>query len=302
MSRSKKTGIFFAILAAALYAISTPLSKILLDYMPSTLIAGFLYIGAGIGMGGIAIVQKAKKKQQIEARLTWLEFPYTIAMIVLDIIAPICLLLGLKFTTAASASLLNNFEIVATALIASVIFKERITHRLWIGIIFITLSCALLSLEDISSIRFSYGSCFILLACICWGFENNCTRKISSKNPLQIVLLKGIFSGIGSILIGLCIGERITFFWSIFVVMIVGFISYGLSIFFYVYAQRLLGAARTSAYYAIAPFIGTFVSLIIFCELPHFTYFISLGFMGIGAWLCSKDEPIFKRRVRKIKN
>lgn len=305
MSRSKKTGIFFAILAAALYAISTPLSKILLDYMPSTLIAGFLYIGAGIGMGGIAIVQKAKKKQQIEARLTWLEFPYTIAMIVLDIIAPICLLLGLKFTTAASASLLNNFEIVATALIASVIFKERITHRLWIGIIFITLSCALLSLEDISSIRFSYGSCFILLACICWGFENNCTRKISSKNPLQIVLLKGIFSGIGSILIGLCIGERITFFWSIFVVMIVGFISYGLSIFF-MYMRSVCLALQGQVRIMLLHHLSELLYPLLFfvnSHILHTLYHLALWVLGHGCVQkmnqFSKEESV-KQRIKSI--
>lgn len=122
--------------------------------------------------------------------------------------------------------------------------------------IFVTLSCGILSFEDISSLRFSYGSLFVLLATICWGFENNCTRKISSKDPLQIVLLKGIFSGIGSLIIGLFIGERIEALWSIVAVLCVGFVAYGLSIYFYVYAQRLLGAARTSAYYAVAPFIA----------------------------------------------
>ena len=160
------------------------------------------------------------------------------------------------------------------------------------------LSCALLSFEDISSLKFSAGSLFVLLAAVCWGFENNCTRKLSSKDPLQIVLLKGIFSGLGSIIIGLCIGERLTNLWSVFAVLGVGFVAYGLSIFFYVYAQRILGAARTSAYYAVAPFIGTLLSLVIFREMPKVTYFISLAAMAVGAWLCSKDEPIFKKKKK----
>ncbi len=283
-------------MAAALYSVNSPFSKVLLDYMPATLMAGFLYIGAGLGMGLIALLRRTKKTDKKEVRLTKAELPFVIAMILLDIAAPIFLLLGLKSTTAANASLLNNFEIVATAIIALIVFKEKISARLWMGIVFVILSCALLSFEDISSLQFSYGSLFVLLACICWGFENNCTKKISSKDPLQIVLLKGFFSGIGSVVIGLCIGERITVLWSVFAVLGVGFIAYGLSIFFYVYAQRLLGAARTSAYYAIAPFIGTLLSLAIFRELPHYTYFISLGLMAVGAWLCSKDEPIFKRK------
>lgn len=224
-------GIMLALLAAALYAVNSPISKILLDYMPPTLMAGFLYVGAGVGITIIALIRKIRKTEHTEMKLTKRDLPYTVAMILLDIAAPVCLLFGLKSTTAANASLLNNFEIVATAIIALVIFKEKISFRLWLGILFVTLSCALLSFEDISSLQFSYGSLLILLACVCWGFENNCTRKISSKDPLQIVLLKGIFSGLGSIAIGLCIGERVTVLWSVFAVLGVGFVAYGLSIF-----------------------------------------------------------------------
>lgn len=297
--KSTTTGIFLAIAAAALYAVNSPFSKILLDYMPSTLMAGFLYVGAGLGMVLIALFRRLRKTENSEIRLTRAELPFTLAMILLDIAAPICLLIGLKYTTAANASLLNNFEIVATAVIALAVFREKISPRLWSGILFVVLSCALLSFEDISSLRFSFGSLFVLLAAVCWGFENNCTRKLSSKDPLQIVLLKGIFSGCGSILIGLCIGERITDVWSIFAVLAVGFVAYGLSIFLYVYAQRILGAARTSAYYAVAPFIGTLLSLVIFREFPPVTYFIALGLMGIGAWLCAGDEPVFKKDRKK---
>lgn len=293
-----KKGIAFAILAAALYAINAPFSKILLEFMPPTLMAGFLYVGAGIGMIFIALMRKIKKYEAKELKLTKSELPYTIAMIVLDIAAPICLLFGLNSTTAANASLLNNFEIVATAIIALMVFKEKISTRLWFGIFFVTLSCGILSFEDVSSLRFSYGSLFVLLATICWGFENNCTRKISPKDPLQIVLLKGIFSGIGSLIIGLFIGEQIEALWSIVAVLCVGFVAYGLSIYFYVYAQRLLGAARTSAYYAVAPFIAAILSLIIFREIPDVTYFVALVLMIVGAWLSSQDKPL----IRKVKN
>lgn len=291
-----KKGIAFAILAASLYAINAPFSKILLEFMPPTLMAGFLYVGAGIGMTFIALIQKVKKTDTKELKLTKSELPYTIAMIILDIAAPICLLFGLNATTAANASLLNNFEIVATAIIALMVFKEKISPRLWFGIFFITLSCGILSFEDVSSLHFSYGSLFVLLSAICWGFENNCTRKISSKDPLQIVLLKGIFSGIGSLIIGLYMGERTSSLWSIFAVLCIGFIAYGLSIYFYVYAQRLLGAARTSAYYAVAPFIATILSLMILREIPDITYYFALVLMIIGAWLSSQDKPLIRKK------
>lgn len=299
MKNSVGTGIFFAVIAAAFYALNSPLSKILLDYMPSTLMAGFLYLGAGTGMGFIALIRKLKRSEKSEASLTKSDLPYVVAMILLDIAAPVCLLFGLKTTSAANASLLNNFEIVATAVIALAVFRERISARLWLGIVFVTLSCALLSFEDLSGLQFSVGSLFILIACVCWGIENNCTRKISSRDPLQIVLLKGVFSGLGSVIIGLMIGERITVLWSVFAVLAVGFVAYGLSIFFYVYAQRMLGAARTSAYYAVAPFIGALLSLIIFRQMPHYTYFIALALMAVGAWLSSDDKPLFRRRNKE---
>lgn len=125
MEQNTKKGIAFAVLAAALYAINAPFSKLLLEFVPPTLMAGFLYIGAGVGMMVIAFIKKVRKSEAKEQPLTKSELPYTIAMILLDITAPIFLLLGLNATTAANVSLLNNFEIVATAIIALMVFKEH---------------------------------------------------------------------------------------------------------------------------------------------------------------------------------
>lgn len=287
MDSQRRKGIAFALLAAVLYALNAPFSKILLTRIPSTLLAGFLYLGAGVGMGFVFLLRRLRKAEQTEKPLTKAELPYTLAMILLDIAAPILLLAGLNFTSAAHVSLLNNFEIVATALIALFVFREAISPRLWLGILAVTVSCAILSLEDVSSLRFSSGSLLVLLAAVCWGFENNCTRKISSKDPLQIVLLKGLFSGTGSLVIGLCLGQRAKTGWGIALALLVGFVSYGLSIYFYVYAQRLLGAARTSAYYAVAPFVAAGFSLLLFREVPDAGYFIALGLMLLGAYCCS---------------
>lgn len=286
-----KKGIFFALLAACLYALSTPFSKMFLSYIPSTLMAGLLYLGAGIGMG-VFYILTIKQRKVKEIKLMKSDLPYVIYMVILDILAPILLLWGLKYSNAASVSLLNNFEIVATSLIALIVFKEKISLRLSLGILIITLSCILLSFENSSSLEFSYGSVLVLLACFCWGIENNCTRKLSAKDPFQIVIIKGIFSGIGSLVIGLVINERIEKIWIAFLVLLLGFIAYGLSIFFYIYAQRYLGATRTSAYYAVSPFIGSFLSLILLQEMPNYLYFISLFLMIIGVFLSSSDKPL----------
>lgn len=158
-----KKGIAFAILAAALYAVNAPFSKILLDCIPPTLMAGFLYVGAGIGMIIIALVRKIRKTETNELKLTKSELPYTVAMILLDIAAPICLMFGLNATTAANASLLNNFEIVATAIIALMIFKEKISPRLWFGILFITVSCGIcrLKIYQVCNLRTARCSYFL---------------------------------------------------------------------------------------------------------------------------------------------
>ena len=285
----KYKAILMAILAATLYSINSPISKLLLKDVTPTMLASFLYLGAGIGLLITGIIIKLCKKDIKETSLTKKDLPFTIGMILLDIAAPIFLMMGLNYTTAANASLLNNFEIVATSIIALFIFKEYISKKLWLAIILVTTSSVILSFE-ISSLSFSIGSIFVLLACICWGMENNCTRMLSSKNPMQIVVLKGVFSGLGSYIIALILGERIPDIIFIIIALSVGFVSYGLSIFFYIYAQRDLGAAKTSAYYAIAPFIGAFLSLIIFRQLPSITFIVALFIMAIGAYFASTDN------------
>jgi len=281
--------ISFAILAAALYAISSPVSKLLLKEIPPTLMAAFLYLGAGLGMSIVGFVKHKKYKERTEARLTKQELPFTIGMVILDIAAPIFLMIGLTMTTSANVSLLNNFEIVTTSLIALFIFKESISKRLWGAISLITLSSIILSVEDMSSFSFSFGSIFVLLACICWGLENNCTRKLSVKDPLEIVIIKGFGSGIGSLLIAWALGEQTSNILYIIAALLLGFFAYGLSIFFYIYAQRDLGAARTSAYYAIAPFIGVGLSLMIFREIPTLSFVIALVIMVVGTYFASTE-------------
>ena len=259
------------------------------------MMAGLLYIGAGLGMGIIALLRKGTGRISSEPKFTKAELPYVAAMIVLDIAAPISLLFGLDMTAAANASLLNNFEYAATALIAFFVFREKISPRLWCGIIAAVFACVLLSFEGSTSLEFSPGSALVLLSAVLWGIENNCTRVLSEKDPLIIVLLKGIFCGGTSFIIALLIGEKAENLWSVGLALILGLFSYGISIFVYIYAQRILGAARTGVYSATTPFIGTVLSLIIFREVPGIRYFAALIFMVIGAWLSSSDKPLFKK-------
>lgn len=284
----KTTAILYALLAAVFYAINVPLSKLLLKVIGPTMMASFLYLGAGIGIGFLSLLGREKEEKKLGRK----DLPFVLGMILLDIAAPIFLMLGISYGSSSNASLLGNFEIVATTVIALAIFKEPVSRRLWIAIGLITLSSSLLSFEGVGSLRFSYGSLFVLLATVCWGFENNCTRKISSKSTYEIVILKGVFSGLGSFVIALIRQESLPPLPYVLLALLLGFVAYGLSIFLYVRAQSVLGAAKTSAYYAVAPFVGAFLSFILFKDALTGTFLAALGLMIVGTALVVADTLI----------
>ena len=284
--KTKHTATLFAVLAAALYAINIPFSKLLLTRVEPTMMAAFLYLGAGIGLFLYGLITKDKEKA---APLTKAELPYTIGMIVLDIAAPILLMFGLRLTNSANASLLNNFEIVATSLIAFFVFKEALSKRLTIAIILVTIASITLSFEGAGSFQFNTGSLLVLGAACCWGLENNCTRMLSAKSSVQITTIKGIFSGLGSLAIALCIGEKLPGIAWLLAAVVLGFVAYGLSINFYIQAQKHLGAAKTSAYYSVAPFLGVVFSFLLFAEMPGIQFFIGLAIMVVATVLMVKD-------------
>lgn len=290
--KNNLTAIICAILAAIFYAFNTPFSKQLLQKIPPTFMAAFLYLGAGIGVGIMYIFHY--KDEDESMRLKNQDLPYTILMVVLDVIAPIFLMIGISIGSSANASLLGNFEIVATTVIALLIFKEKVSRNLWTAIAFITLSSIILSFEGEGSFRFSYGSLFVILATLSWGLENNCTRKISDKSTYEIVTIKGICSGLSSLIISFIIGEKLPEPRYIIYALVLGYIAYGLSIFLYVRGQRDLGAAKTSAYYAIAPFVGTFLSFLINGEALSASYFVGLVFMIIGTVFVVIDTCLIK--------
>lgn len=274
----------FAILAAALYAINMPASKWLLQAVQPTMLAAFLYLGAGIGM----FLWGCCTKEQAEP-LTKAELPYTIGMILLDIAAPILLMLGLVHTNSANASLLNNFEIVATSMIALLFFRERLSRRLGLAILLVTAASIALSFEGAGSFRFNSGSLLVLGATCCWGLENNCTRMLSNKSSVQITTIKGIFSGLGSLLVAFAAGEKLPEIWQIALVLLLGFVAYGLSINFYIKAQQALGAAKTSAWYSIAPFLGVIFGLALLGERPGIQFYFGLVIMILATVLLVKD-------------
>lgn len=285
--RNEKVAICYAIAAAVFYALNVPCSKLLLEKISPTYMAAFLYLGAGAGVGIMYLFHH--KHEASAERLEKRDMPYTVGMVLLDIIAPILLMLGVKLGTSANASLLGNFEIVATTLIALFIFKEKVSRKLWAAIGLITLSSIILSFGGEGSFTFSVGSLLVLGATACWGLENNCTRSISDKSTYQIVTIKGFGSAAGSLIVAVIIGEKLPDIKYILPAVVLGFVAYGLSIFTYIRAQKTLGAAKTSAYYAVAPFIGAFLSFILLHERLTIVYLIALAVMIAGTAFVVSD-------------
>lgn len=285
----KKTATLCALAAAALYAVNIPLSRLLLNHAGEIMMAAFLYFGAGMGLAAWGQAEQLRGKADSQERLTGKELPWTIAMVLLDIAAPILLMSGIARTSPANVSLLNNFEIVTTSLIALIIFREIISKRLWLAILMVTAASMMLTFEGEGAFTWNTGSLLVLGACVCWGFENNCTRMISNKSSTEIVVIKGCCSGLGSFLLALLLGEDIPKPPWICAILLLGFVSYGLSIKLYIMAQKNLGAAKTSAYYSIAPFLGVAFSMIFLGDKPGIRFYGAMALMVASTVVIIKD-------------
>jgi drug/metabolite transporter (DMT)-like permease len=185
---------------------------------------------------------------------------------------------------------LNNFEIVATTVIAMTLFREKVHPQIRLAIVIITVSSLILSVDDWSTLQFSVGSLFILGATLAWGFENNLTRKLSHRDPLQIVVIKGLGSGLTSLGLAALLGWGQPSLISIGLALGLGFVAYGLSIALYVRAQRDLGASKTSAFYAVAPFVGMVLGWILFDDALQPSFWIALALMLLGTLVLIRHE------------
>lgn len=292
MSKARIYPAMQAIFAAVLFGISTPLSKVLLGSIEPVTLASLLYLGSGIGLVLFQLIRHLTiRPTKNEASLSRKDIPWLIGAIAFGgVLAPIILMVSLQATPASTASLLLNFEGVATTLIALLVFKENIGKGVGIAVILITLSSIILSWDFSNHWGISIGVMGVILACVCWGIDNNLTRNISSKNPYTIVAIKGISAGLFSLFLSLLIGNQLPELKIAMLAMLLGFFSYGLSIVLFVLAMRNLGSARTSALFGTAPFIGAILSFILFRSIPGILFMIAFPIMISGTILLMKDK------------
>ena len=279
-----KVGILLALLSAALFGASTPLAKILLGGVDPWMMAGLLYLGAGIGLATVHLSRNALRLPAIEAPLRRSDVPWLAAVIAAGgILGPVFLMFGLARTDAAGASLLLNLEGLATMGIAWLVFHESVDRRLLFGAFAILAGAALLSWQGRASL--DWGAVLIVAACVSWGIDNNLTRKLSSADPVQIAMLKGLVAGAANLTLALIQGAALPSTSTIFAAGVVGFLGYGVSLALFVLGLRHLGTARTGAYFSLAPFIGALLALTLLDE-PLTVRLIAAGsLMAVGLWL-----------------
>lgn len=283
-SRLPSPGALYALAAAALFGASTPLAKSLLGELSPWLLAGLLYLGSGVGLGIFALTRRLSGVRS-EAVLTRTDLPW-LALAVLSggAIGPVLLMYGLRVTPAADAALLLNLESVLTLAIAWTVFREYVDLRLGLGAAAIVGGGLVLSWEGALT-GTGLGALLIAGACLAWAIDNNLTRKIAAGDPVQIAMIKGLAAGAVNIALAAALGAPWPAPMPALAGAAVGFVGYGTSLALFVLALRHIGAARTGAYFATAPFVGAALAVLAFGEPVTGPLLLAAVLMGVGVWL-----------------
>lgn len=281
-----RTGILLALSSAVLFGASTPFTKLLLGSVDPWTMAALLYLGAGLGLAMIHVSRRALRLPAIEAPLRRADVPWLALMILTGgIVGPLLLMFGLARTDAATASLLLNLEGLATMVIAWLVFRENVDRRLLAGAFAILGGAVLLSWHWPGQASFQWGAVLIAGACLCWGLDNNLTRKLSSADPVQIAMLKGLVAGTINLVIAVANGAGLPSAGPMVAAGVIGFVGYGVSLALFVLALRHLGTARTGAYFSLAPFVGAVLAVLMLGEPLSMTLVIAGCLMAFGLWL-----------------
>jgi drug/metabolite transporter (DMT)-like permease len=279
-----------------LFGVTAPISKVLLGSLDPQLLAGLLYVGAGTGLAIVHAARRALGIPAPEASLQRSDFPWLAAVVLFGgILGPLLLMLGLNLTDAASGSLLLNLEGLATMGIAWLVFRENVDRRLLLGALAILAGAVLLSWNG-EGISIGAGGALIAAACLAWGIDNNLTRKLSSSDPVQIAMIKGLAAGSVNIAIAAVRGAALPAGGTMAATLLVGFLGVGISLVMFVLALRHLGTARTGAYFALAPFIGALVAVGLFHEPLTISLALAAVLMGAGLWLHLAERHVHEHR------
>jgi drug/metabolite transporter (DMT)-like permease len=270
------------------------MAKLLLRDITPIALAGLLYLGAFLGLFIYSLFFSPRNAAVAEAeRLRKKDLPWLAgAVLAGGVVAPISLMLGLNLISGFSVSLLLNLEGIATAVIAVLVFRENSGPRLWLALICMTAAGVLLSWSPEQGTFNITGPVLILLAVVGWGVDNNLTRQISNRNPIQITYIKGLAGGAISLSVALILGIGIPFDITLLFALLLGSLSYGLSLVFFIKALRGLGSSRTGAFFSLGPFIGAVVSIAVLREAIGWVMFPAFLLIASGVWLIVGEKHV----------
>lgn len=280
----RRRGVALAAVSALLFGASTPFAKLLVGQMPALWLASLLYLGSGLALGvWLALRARWRRAPSGLARrdLGWL----AAAIVAGGVAGPVLLLVGLAATPANTASLLLNLEGVFTALLAWVVFREHTDRRLVLGMLLIVAGGFALTWNEAIERSAAWPALAIAAACFAWGLDNNLTRKISGGDPVLIAAAKGCIAGGVNAALAFAIGLAPPAFAAGIAAAAIGAAGYGASLVCFVLALRHLGAARTGAYFSIAPFVGALIALPLLGESLAPLAWLAAALMGAGLWL-----------------
>lgn len=278
-------GVPLALASATLFGASTPFAKLLVGAIDPQMLASLMYLGAGTGLAFVHLVRAGLGIAPPEAPLRRGDLPWLGAVVLFGgVLGPLLLMLGLARTSAASGSLLLNLEGLATMGIAWVVFRENVDRRLLLGAAAILAGAVVLAWQG-DGVRLDSGGLLIAAACLAWGIDNNLTRKLSSADPVQIAMIKGLAAGAANLAFALMRHTAAPPAGLAGAAALIGFLGVGVSLVLFVLALRHLGSARTGAYFSFAPFIGAVIALGVLHEPATSQLGLAAAFMAVGLWL-----------------
>lgn len=288
----REPGIRAALVSAVLFGAATPLAKLLLENIAPLALAGILYLGSAAGLflwlGWRGV--RGRSLQPLALGLARPDLPWLICAIASGgVVAPVLLLEGLTRTPASVASLLLNLEAVFTAVLAWMVFREHTDRRIVLGMGLLVAAGAVLGWSGPPETGFSWGPLAVAGACLCWGIDNNLTRRISGGNPIAIAAWKGLIAGsVNGLLAGLSTPLPA---WDVAAAAaVLGTFSYGVSLVLFVVSLARLGSARTGAYFSASSLFGAALSLVLLDEAPGLLFWIGAGLTAAGLWLHASER------------
>ncbi|HEY9497462.1 MAG TPA: DMT family transporter [Terrimesophilobacter sp.] len=276
----RNVGVQAGIASALLFGAGTPIAKLLLDDVSPWLLAGLLYTGSGLGLGLYRIIRRLPRVRLSRGEL----LPLAGAILFGGLLGPVLLMFGLSNMPASGASLLLNAEGVFTALLAWFVFRENFDRRIALGMLAIVAGAVVLSVPGGVALGTVWPSLAVLGACLCWGIDNNLTRKVALNDATWLAAIKGGVAGPVNLALAFLLGAQLPAVGNIAAAMVVGFFAYGVSLVLFIVAMRHVGTARAGAYFSVAPFFGAALALTL-GEAITIPLVIAGLLMALGVWL-----------------